>query len=210
MIDVNKGKLQIHGDGLAAYCPACKTYHLFDKRWTHNGDFDKPSFTPSMHVFVGQPNACHSFLTNGIWHYLEDSGHEYAGRSLALDWEGETVHVIPIDDLREHDENNDGTCWCKPRIEQEENGRVIVHNSMDGREILENLDLKVKDIPNHLALVARHWFPYSDTEDANVAIALRWLQKRLKYLAPTLGIEEAEKASLVAYFDTFLASLINE
>jgi len=205
---MNKGKLQIHGDGLAAYCPACKTYHLFDKRWTHNGDFDKPSFTPSMHVNAGQSDSCHSFLTDGMWHYSEDSGHEYAGRSLALDWEGETVYVIPVDDLREHEQNTDGICWCNPRIEQEENGRVIVHNSMDGREILEDLDLRVKDIPNHLALVARHWFPYSDTEDLNVAIALRWLQKRHKYLAPTLGVEEAEKASLVAYFDTFLSSLI--
>jgi hypothetical protein len=205
---MNKGKLQILDDGLAAYCPACKTYHLFNKRWTHNGDFDEPSFTPSMHVNAGQSDACHSFLTDGIWHYCEDSKHEYAGRSIALDWEGETVHVLPIDDLREHEENNDGACWCNPRIEQEENGRVIIHNPLDGREILESLDLKRKDIPNHLALVAKHWLSYSDTDDLNVAIALRWLQKRHKSLAPTLGADEALTVSLVNYFDTFLRSLI--
>ena len=39
------------------------------------------------------------------------------------------VHVVPINDLREHDA--DGTCWCKP--ERDEDG-VWRHNSMDGRE----------------------------------------------------------------------------
>jgi hypothetical protein len=129
-------------------------------------------------------------------------------RRKSLEYKGESVHVIPIDDLREHNENNDGSCWCNPRIEQEENGRVIIHNPLDGREILESLDLKRKDIPNHLALVAKHWLPSSDTDDLNVAIALRWLQKRHKYLTPTLGAEEALTVSLVNYFDTFLRSLI--
>lgn len=118
------------------------------------------------------------------------------------------VHVIPIDDLREHKENEDGSCWCNPRIEEEENGLVIIHNPLDGRELLENLDLKIKEIPNHLASVALHWIPHDDTEDLNVAIALKWLQKRHKYLTPTLGSEESLKAALVAYFDTFLKSLI--
>ena len=206
---MNKGRLRVCEDGLAAYCSACKTYHLFDKRWIHNGDFDKPSFTPSMHVNPNQGDSCHSFLTDGVWRYCEDSRHEYAGRSLALDWEGETVYVLPINDLREHQENAEGECWCNPRIEQEEDGRVVVHNPADGREILEGIDLKVKDIPNHLAIVAKHWLPYSDTDDMNVAIALRWLQKRYKYLVPTLGFADAEMASLVNYFDSFLSNLID-
>jgi hypothetical protein len=86
--------------------------------------------------------------------------------------------------------------------------KSFIHNPLDGREILESLDLKRKDIPNHLALVAKHWLPYSDTDDLNVAIALRWLQKRHKYLTPTLGADEALTVSLVNYFDTFLRSLI--
>ena len=126
----------------------------------------------------------------------------------SLDCDDKTVHVLPIDDLRKHDEKG-CNCWCNPRTEQEENARVvIIHNSMDGREILESIELRKKDIPNHLALVAMHWMPYIDTEDLNVAIALRWLQKRHKYLVPTLGSEESEKAALVAYFDVFLKSLI--
>jgi hypothetical protein len=118
------------------------------------------------------------------------------------------VHVLPIDDLREHIEHG-ASCWCNPSEDREkEDCLIIIHNSMDGREILESLDLKKKDIPNHLALVAKHWLPSSDTDDLNVAIALRWLQKRHKYLTPTLGAEEALTVSLVNYFDTFLRSLI--
>jgi hypothetical protein len=119
-----------------------------------------------------------------------------------------TVHVIPVNDLREHEENEDGSCWCNPRIEQEENGLVIIHNSLDGKEILEGLDLQRKDIPNHLALVAKHWLMLSDTDDLNVAIALRWLQKRHKYLTLTLESNKASIQAMVNYFDTFLKSLI--
>ena len=114
-----------------------------------------------------------------------------------------TVHVIPVNDLREHEENEDGSCWCNPRIEQEENGLVIIHNSLDGKEILEGLDLQRKDIPNHLALVAKHWLMLSDTDDLNVAIALRWLQKRHKYLTLTLESNKASTQAMVDYFDTF-------
>lgn len=124
-----------------------------------------------------------------------------------LDCEDGTVHVLPIDDLRDH-EDKGSNCWCNPKIDLENKLQIVIHNSMDGREILENIDLKKKDIPNHLALVAKYWFPYSVTDDINVAIALKWLQKRYKYLLPTLGVTESEVASLVAYFDVFLKSLI--
>ncbi len=204
-----RGKLQILDDGLAAYCPACKTYHLFDSRWSHNGSFDNPSFTPSMHVNAGQHDSCHSFLTDGVWHYSEDSGHEYAGRSIALGWEGETVHVLPLNDLRDHDENIDGTCWCDPRVGQEENGRVIVHNSADGREYLESLDLRVGDIPNHLALVAKHWITVDDSNDDNVHKAIAWLKKRHSHLLPIVGVDSAFVTALTSYFDSFLKNLLD-
>ena len=205
---MDKGKLQILDNGLAAYCHACKTYHLFDSRWTHNGDFDKPSFTPSMHVNADQHDACHSFLTDGVWNYCADSKHGYAGRSLALAWEDDPWHVLPINDLREHDENKDGICWCNPTIKKEDNERTITHNSADGREYLESLDLKIGDIPNHLGLVAKYWLLHSNTDDLNVAIALKWLEKRNLSLK-LLGIDDAEIAALVNYFDSFLSNLLD-
>ena len=46
-----------------------------------------------------------------------------------------TWHVIPVGDLREHEESP--KCWCKP-AEDDEEPEVWVHNSMDGREAHEN------------------------------------------------------------------------
>lgn len=44
------------------------------------------------------------------------------------------VHVLPVNDLREHVEEID--CWCRPRQDVDEPA-VIVHNSMDRREEYE-------------------------------------------------------------------------
>ena len=52
------------------------------------------------------------------------------------------LHVLPLDDLREHEET--ATCWCQPRVEtvDPETGEayeqpLIVHNSLDARELIE-------------------------------------------------------------------------
>ena len=45
-----------------------------------------------------------------------------------------SVHVTPVDDLREH-ESSPG-CWCKPTQDAEEPG-LWVHHSMDRREEYE-------------------------------------------------------------------------
>lgn len=47
---------------------------------------------------------------------------------------GEDVHVLPLNDLRDHDETAD--CWCKPRRDEDE-PRVVIHNSLDQRELHE-------------------------------------------------------------------------
>lgn len=44
------------------------------------------------------------------------------------------IHIIPIDDLKEHEHSDQ--CWCRPARDSEEN-RVVVHNSLDGREQYE-------------------------------------------------------------------------
>jgi len=46
----------------------------------------------------------------------------------------ERVHVVPINDWREHDPSVE--CWCKPTPDDEE-PRIIVHHSMDRREEYE-------------------------------------------------------------------------
>jgi|GEM_PF-2040449 len=44
-------------------------------------------------------------------------------------------HVIPINDLRPHEEEK--TCWCRPTVEE---GCIVTHNSMDRRELVERVN----------------------------------------------------------------------
>ena len=46
----------------------------------------------------------------------------------------DSVHVLPIDDAREHALS--ATCACRPRVEQNER-LLVVHDSWDGREYWE-------------------------------------------------------------------------
>lgn len=69
----------LHGWGV--FCPACNNVHVFDKRWTFNGNEESPSFSPSMLVYAhdgGQPR-CHSYVTDGKWRYLDDCEHAMRG-----------------------------------------------------------------------------------------------------------------------------------
>lgn len=44
------------------------------------------------------------------------------------------IHVLPVNDLFEHDEST--VCWCEPRVEWLSEA-VVIHNSADGRELTE-------------------------------------------------------------------------
>ena len=86
------------------WCPGCNQAHqvtVFDDPnrqgpiWGFNGDGDAPTFTPS--IFVNPPGqfhnpgvtSCHSFVTEGRIHFLEDSTHWLAGHTVALPlWPG--------------------------------------------------------------------------------------------------------------------------
>lgn len=46
------------------------------------------------------------------------------------------IHVLPLNDLKSHVEAGE-YCHCKPRIQWEVNGAVVVHNAYDGREFFE-------------------------------------------------------------------------
>lgn len=45
-----------------------------------------------------------------------------------------TQHVIPRDDLLEHDNDSDEGCPCGPLVRFVDGGKVIRHHSLDGRE----------------------------------------------------------------------------
>lgn len=48
------------------------------------------------------------------------------------------THILPINDSEPHEEAT--TCKCKPKVEiLEDGGMMVVHNSFDGRERIEEL-----------------------------------------------------------------------
>lgn len=81
-------------------CPGCKCIHqvfIDDKhvdtdgriiQWTWNGNADKPSFNPSVHVHKSDPRfVCHSWVKNGRIEFLMDSHHSLKGMTVDLpDW----------------------------------------------------------------------------------------------------------------------------
>ena len=58
-------------------------------RWSFNGDMDKPTFTPSIHVqrmltVGGKTTLCHSYVTDGSIRFLDDCTHKLKGQTVEL------------------------------------------------------------------------------------------------------------------------------
>lgn len=45
---------------------------------------------------------------------------------------GPRAHVIPVNDLREHEAEED--CWCVP-VTDDLDPNLLVHNALDGRDM---------------------------------------------------------------------------
>ena len=91
------------GDGplahLCALCPACGFEHSFsvdlvghgkhsNDVWSFNGDYEKPTFHPSMGANIRNQDEhhprCHSWLRDGVWQFLGDSTHAMAGQHVPM------------------------------------------------------------------------------------------------------------------------------
>lgn len=73
------------------WCPGCKTYHEIDSRWKFDGNMDRPTFKPPIHIIERNPQAteqktlCHCSITKGTITYLKDSAHRLAGQNVELE-----------------------------------------------------------------------------------------------------------------------------
>jgi hypothetical protein len=97
------------GGRLMFRCPGCATAHQIQfgegsgPRWGFNGDYDRPTFTPSVlvrgtrpitddehrRIMAGEtikpePLVCHSFVTDGQIQFLGDCTHALAGQTVPL------------------------------------------------------------------------------------------------------------------------------
>lgn len=80
-------------EGLQVTCPGCG-YHIYDQRWQFNGNYDKPSFTPSMNIRIGpmpeghprqgQIDICHSYVIDGQIRFLDDCTHQFKGQTVDI------------------------------------------------------------------------------------------------------------------------------
>lgn len=81
-----KGKLRLGEGGYLVYCPGCEKHHFIDQRWRFDGNFDEPTFSPSILV---APNdlrrRCHSYIFKGKWQFLRDSCHRLAGQTVPIE-----------------------------------------------------------------------------------------------------------------------------
>jgi len=74
------------------HCPGCRHAHCFEvPRWSWNGSYTAPTFTPSMLCNKDYPESrCHSFVTDGRIQFLTDCWHPLAGQTVDIpDWDSE-------------------------------------------------------------------------------------------------------------------------
>lgn len=75
------------------YCPACEHIHQIavvqpfknGAQWSFNGDFDRPTFNPSIAIAAQIPTArCHYFIRDGKIEYCGDCYHDLSGQVVDL------------------------------------------------------------------------------------------------------------------------------
>lgn len=91
------------------WCPGCRRGHTIDGSWGFDGDYEHPTFTPSVLSTTRHPTGysnknpaplgysgpyteerCHSFVRAGRIEFLSDCTHELAGQTVDLPpWEAE-------------------------------------------------------------------------------------------------------------------------
>jgi hypothetical protein len=89
------------------FCPGCKCGHYIDSGWQFNGDYEKPTISPSVLVKsvelpeklsidwkdvplgTRHPEAkdtvCHSFINAGQIQFLDDCTHALKGQTVPLE-----------------------------------------------------------------------------------------------------------------------------
>lgn len=84
------GKLEKIGEQFLFHCPGCDQVHFFnisgpEPVWTFNGDYVKPTFSPSLMVNRTYPDKrCHSYVRDGQIQFLNDCHHMLKNQTVDL------------------------------------------------------------------------------------------------------------------------------
>lgn len=102
-----RGVLRVaEGGRLLFWCPGCKEAHVVGPNWSFDGNYERPTFAPSIKVTGSQierdehgkwtgewvlgpdgkplPQVCHSFVREGQIQFLGDCTHALAGQTVPL------------------------------------------------------------------------------------------------------------------------------
>jgi Family of unknown function (DUF6527) len=82
-------------EGYTHWCPGCKEAHhirterLDHPRWDFNGNVERPTFRPSVRIFITRPDGsestlCHYFITEGLIEFCTDCRHDLASQTVPL------------------------------------------------------------------------------------------------------------------------------
>lgn len=74
--------------GFMFWCPGCKCYHSFEVgRWSFNGSFEKPTFSPSLLITIPSDPTyrCHLHVRDGKIEYCGDCKHKFAGKTIEME-----------------------------------------------------------------------------------------------------------------------------
>ena len=77
-------KLREGADAYFWYCVGCKKAHPLPKSWTFDGDFERPTFTPSFKHSWNDSRVCHYIITNGRVYYCSDCTHAFADVTIDM------------------------------------------------------------------------------------------------------------------------------
>lgn len=67
------------------WCPGCGCGHIYETpRWTFNGNYDAPTFRPSLRMFTPSATTCHLHITDGKLEFCGDCPHEYNGKVVQM------------------------------------------------------------------------------------------------------------------------------
>jgi hypothetical protein len=74
------------------HCPGCESTHAYYDKiergnggpgWQFNGDFEKPTFTPSLMNWTNnRQSVCHLFMRDGKLEFLSDCTHKLSGQTV--------------------------------------------------------------------------------------------------------------------------------
>ena len=76
---------KVYDKHLYYFCPGCDCYHYINPdRHKFNGNYDKPTFMPSLLQNWDPIKICHSFITDGKIQYLGDCWHHLKNQTVDL------------------------------------------------------------------------------------------------------------------------------